>query len=109
MSLAEEVQPAMAQTKAQMTKQEKDWRAQDDARILADSEVIKQDTVRLKDAKVAAKRMAEEEKDKAVAMNRIANMRGKKPLESSSEGGDNKPKPKRKPKPKNTHNVFNRL
>lgn len=108
MSFAEEVQPAMATTKAQMTKQEKDWRAQDDARTLADSEVIKQDTIRLKDAKVAAKRMAEEEKDKAVAMNRIANMRGKKPLESSSED-DNKPKPKRKPKPKNIHNVFNRL
>ena len=105
--LAEEVVPAMV-TKAQMTKQEKEWRAKDDAHILADSEVIKGDAVRLKDAKVAAAKMAEEEKDKAAAMSRIAKMRKTKSL--SSDEGDGEKKSKRaKPKPKNPHNVFNKI
>lgn len=100
----------MAQTKAQMTKQEKEWQAQDDARTLATAEVVKNDPPRLSAAKVAAKRMAEEEKDQAKAMTRVANMRKSKTLDSSGEeeGGD-KQKTRKKAKPKNVHNVFNRL
>lgn len=107
MSLVREAVPVMATTKAQMNKQEKEWRAQDDARILADSEVIKADAPRLKDAKSAAARLAEEERDKASAMGRIARMRKTK-LPSSEQEGEQKPKP-RKAKPKNTHNVFKHL
>lgn len=107
MSYAEEVQPAMAQTKAQMTRQEREWRASDDARTLADSEVIKADATRLKDAKSAAAKLAAEDQKRASAMNRIARMRKTK-LATPAEGEGDK-KPKARAKPKNVHNVFNRL
>ena len=98
----------MAQTKAQMTKQEKEWQAKDDARTLATAEVVKNDSARLSAAKVAARVMAEEEKEEAKAMTRVANMRKTNTLSSNDkEGGESKPK--RKAKPKNTHNVFNRI
>lgn len=98
----------MAPTKAQMTKQEKEWRAQDDARTLATAEVVKNDPTRLTAAKVAAKRMAEEEKDSAIAMTRVANIRKANTLSPKGDGEPNKKK-FRKAKPKNTHNVFNRI
>lgn len=96
----------VAMTKAQMTKQEKEWRAQDDARILADSEVIKADATRLKDAKSAAAKLADEERDKASAMGRIARMRKTR---LPSEGREESKPKARKVKPKNVHNVFNRI
>ena len=102
-----EAAPIMAQTKAQMTKQEKEWRAQDDARTLATAEVVRNDPTRLSAAKVAARRMAEEEKDQAKAMTRVANMRKTNTL--SSNGGSEKKSRRAKAKPKNTHNVFNRI
>lgn len=103
----EVAQPIKPMTKAQMTKQEKEWRAQDDARILADSEVIKADAARLKDAKTAAARLAAEDREKASAMGRIARMRKTKLPSSSEQEGE--PKPRKKAKPKNVHNVFNRI
>jgi len=106
-----EAVPVMAQTKAQMTKQEKEWQAKDDARTLATAEVVKNDSARLSAAKVAARVMAEEEKEEAKAMTRVANMRKTNTLSSSpsndKEGSEKKPK--RRAKPKNVHNVFNRI
>lgn len=101
----EEAQPIMAMTKKQLTKQEREWRAQDDARALAESEVIKADAIRLKEAKVAAARMAEEERDKASAMVRIARMRGKGQVVEGKE----KVKSKKVKVSVAKHNVFNRI
>jgi hypothetical protein len=99
----------MAQTKAQMTKQEKEWRAQDDARTLATAEVVKNDPPRLSAAKVAAKRMAEEEKDSAKAMTRVAGIRKANTLSNDKDEGEGAKKKAKRAKPKNTHNVFNRI
>ena len=100
----------MGPTKAQMTRQEREWRAQDDARTLATAEVVRNDPNRLSAAKVAAKRMAEEEKDSAQAMSRVANIRKAKTLPSNDEAdGESSKKKMRRAKPKNTHNVFNRI
>jgi hypothetical protein len=101
----------MAQTKSQMTRQEREWRAQDDARTLATAEVVKNDPTRLSAAKVAAKRMAEEEKDSAKAMTRVAGIRKANTLSNDKEGDvDSKKKARRSSqKPKNAHNVFNRI
>lgn len=106
-----EAPPIMAQTKAQMTRQEKQWQAQDDARTLATAEVVKNDPGRLSAAKVAAKRMAEEEKDSAKAMTRVAGIRKVNTLSNDKEDGEGAKKKARRTfqKPKNTHNVFNRI
>lgn len=51
---------------------EKKWRAQDDARMLAEAEQIKQDQTRLDAARQAAKEMADEETERAKAMRKVA-------------------------------------
>ena len=48
------------------------WRAQDDARILADAETIKRDPERLEAATDMAKRMAEERIEDARSMSKVA-------------------------------------
>ncbi len=62
-----------------MSKDELKWRAQDDARTLAEAEAIKADPERLKRAQDAAKGMADEAQVKAKAMTSIAGgkVRGK--------------------------------
>ena len=60
-------------SQALMTAQDKRWQAEDDARILADSERIKNDAERLTNAKAAAQRMADEEVERAKAMRKVAN------------------------------------
>lgn len=57
---------------ASITKSEKQYQAESDARTLSDAEVIKGDPARLKAAQTAAKKMASEAQDKARAMTRIA-------------------------------------
>ena len=57
------------------TAEEKKWQAENDARTLADAEVIKKDGVRLGEAAKAAKTMAEEQQEKATALARIAKLR----------------------------------
>lgn len=52
---------------------DKQWRAQDDARILADAELIKADRTRLAPAKVQAKKMAVEKKKEAAKLIKIGN------------------------------------
>lgn len=51
---------------------EKEWQARDDAFALARAEEIKIDGVRLKAAKEAAKKIAEEREKETIAINRVA-------------------------------------
>lgn len=67
-----------------LTAEDKKWRAEDDARTLAQSEVVKSDPERLNAAKEAAKKMAEEDMEKAKAMSHVAGIKGTKKQDSSS-------------------------
>lgn len=53
-------------------KTEHEWRAESDANTLAEAKVIAQDTARLKAAQTAAARLADEQKAKAAAMQKVA-------------------------------------
>lgn len=55
-----------------VTDEEKKWRAESDARTLAEAEVIKNDEQRLKLAKEVAKKMAEKAQDEAHSMKTVA-------------------------------------
>ncbi len=60
-----------------LAQDEKRWRAESDARTLAEAEQIKQDEPRLTEAQQAAKRMADEEAERAKAMRKVAGSKGK--------------------------------
>ena len=51
---------------------ELDWKAESDARTLAEAEIIKGDNNRLNRAQIAAAKIAAEESEKARAMKKIA-------------------------------------
>lgn len=55
-----------------MSKSDREWEAENDARTLADAEAIKVDNTRLKRAQKAAKRMANEAQTKAAAMSFVS-------------------------------------
>jgi len=55
------------------TEEEKEWMAENDAHTLTEAEVIKADPERFKMAQEVAKKIAEDQKAKAEAMQRIAN------------------------------------
>jgi len=55
-----------------MTAEDKKWRADSDARTLAESKIIEQDQTRMKMAKIAAKKMVKERTDEANAMKKVA-------------------------------------
>lgn len=55
-----------------MTEEEKDWRAEDDARTLSNAEAIKADPERMEKAAKAAKRMIEEEKARTEGLEKVA-------------------------------------
>lgn len=57
---------------------EKRWRAESDARTLAESNVISTDSARLKAAQAAAKRMAAEQIKQANAIQKVAKTEPKK-------------------------------
>lgn len=87
---------------------DRDWRAKDDARTLAEAEVIKQDKDRLIAAQDAAKRMAEEKNEEARAMKKVA---GRKKTSVNPRDGltmDNS-KPNSKTLGGNSLNVFKRI
>ena len=52
--------------------QDKKWRAEDDARTLAEAERIKVDKSRMDAASTAAKRMADEEAERTQALRKVA-------------------------------------
>jgi len=59
---------------AKLSDEEKAWRAESDARTLAEAETIKADTSRKKAAAKAAKAMADKEALEAKAMKKIARL-----------------------------------
>ncbi len=58
--------------KAKMSAEDRKWKAENDARTLADAEAIKIDRSRMTAARQAARRMAKEEQERATAMKKIA-------------------------------------
>lgn len=58
---------------ATISAEEKEWRAESDARTLVEADVIKSDPERLKAAQEKAKKMVEEKKRESEAMDRVAN------------------------------------
>ena len=83
-----------------LSKEDKKWRARNDADYLAESEVIKNDPVRLLAAKRAAIEIARERKENADAMKAVARTKPSVLVRK-------KAKPKKKES--NKHNVFKRL
>ncbi|HBR34522.1 MAG TPA: hypothetical protein DD734_07805 [Firmicutes bacterium] len=63
---------------ASISADEKRWRAESDARALAEANVITGDSARLKAAQAAAKRMAEEQVKQAKSMQKVAKTETKK-------------------------------
>lgn len=55
-----------------LTAQDKRWQAEDDARVLAQAEEVKNNAPRLKAAKVQAKKMAKEQEATLASLKRIA-------------------------------------
>lgn len=64
---------------------EKQWRSESDAHTLAEARVIYDDPERLRLAQEAAKKMAEDQKEKADAMGKVAGSR-KMPKETKGSG-----------------------
>ena len=96
--------PAMEVSMAKMTKQDRIWRAQDDAHTLASAEVIVKDIPRLKLAQKAAARMAEEKREQADAMGSIA-----KPGKKDPPSEKIKRKKKTGGSSGSVHNVFQKV
>jgi len=59
--------------------QDRDWEAENDARILADAKVIQADQKRLDKAAKASLRMAKEKSDEAEAMKRVGRQKNNSP------------------------------
>lgn len=86
-----------------MTMDERRWRAEDDARTLAEAERIKEDAARMTAAKEAAKRMADEEMERTKAMRKVAGQKTPSQGSQPREGMG-------KPRPKNSgFNVFQKI
>lgn len=66
---------------SEQPKTEAEWQAEDDARTLAQAEVIKQDKARLEKAQSAAEKIAAEERERAKAMAKVAGKKSSKPSE----------------------------
>jgi hypothetical protein len=65
--------PLLTEVKSNtMSKSEEDWQAEDDAHTIARAEEVKADPERLKRAQKAAKRIVEQEKARAKAMEKLA-------------------------------------
>jgi hypothetical protein len=97
----------MPTEQSKLTAREKRWQSEDDARTLANSEVVRNDPTRLIRAKNAARRIAKHEKEQAEAMTHVVNT-----VKGISTLGDDKetPKPKKRSKPPvPTFNVFNKV
>lgn len=60
------------------TADEKRWQAESDARTLSEAKIISDDENRLSAAKTAAERLAEEERKRAEALEKVSNVRSGK-------------------------------
>jgi hypothetical protein len=83
-----------------MPETEAEWQAEDDARALAQAEEIKSDKPRMDKARDAAKKMADEEAERARAMRKVAGQRTQH--RSDRKQGEVQ-------KPVNRFNVFEKL
>lgn len=97
--------PAMPTTR--LTKQEKAWRAEEDANTLARAKVIVNDPARLTGAKSAALRMAEADKEEASALDEVSKLKPNKPLRDVVS--TKAPVRRRKKPAPNPHNVFKKI
>lgn len=66
-----------------ITQDERRWRAESDARTLAEANVIKTDKSRLEAATTAAQRMAEQTREEAAAMSKVARQKSRQTSEKS--------------------------
>lgn len=90
---------------------EKRWRAESDARVLAEAKVIEKDKERMASATAAAQRMADEQSKEAAAMRGVAN-RGKPKSKSTPQkkkGMAKKPAGRSTAQRKNTFNVMEKI
>lgn len=88
-----------------ITADEKRWRAENDARTLAEANVIKKDPSRLQAAADAAQRMVEEQQKEAAAMRSVARSKTKQNSTSQTQ----KQKRTSAAKSNTNFNVFQRL
>lgn len=88
-----------------LTKEERGWRAEEDARMLAEVEIIKETPSRLGEAKKAARRMADEETKKAQKMRTVANTRERKATTTPPK--DQQTKKRNRKSPANRPSKFN--
>lgn len=87
-----------------------DYRAQWDAETLAEARTIEKDTERLNRAKMAAEKMAKEQKDKAASMQEVAsNRRRARPISGTSPPTGRRSNRKDNGTPANSFNVFQRI
>ncbi|KKN34704.1 hypothetical protein LCGC14_0790860 [marine sediment metagenome] len=93
-----------------MSVEEKGWRAEEDARTLAEARVIVKDAERLTAARAAAQRMADAQAEKAKALRTVANSKGlPKPEGTGSTTGRDTDTGQDKAISQNIHNVFAKL
>jgi len=72
-----------------LSAQDKEWQAQDDTRTLATARIIYNDPDRLSRAQQKAKEMAEEKKEEADAMGKVAGSKKMPQSSGSTLGGKN--------------------
>lgn len=70
---------------AKISEQEKQWRAEDDARTLAEAERIKNDKTRLNPAINAAQKTAAEMQERTKALQKVASIKPKTGTTSSKK------------------------
>ena len=93
-----------------VTAEDKRWRAESDARTLAEATVIQKDAQRMKAATEAAARMAEEQRKEAAAMTSVARRKGNTGSGGIVKGGAKKPNTSEKVSGnKNKFNVFEKI
>ena len=110
MAIYDHAEVAIPMATTRLTKQEREWGKESDARTLATAKIIVNDPARLTGAKQAAARMAEEEKKEVTAMDAVSKI---KPNQSLQDGPkpDEKAKPRRKKAtpPVNKFNTFQKI
>jgi hypothetical protein len=90
-------------------KTEAEWQAEDDARSLAQAEEIKADKPRLDKAQDAAKRMADEEAERAKAMRKVAGRKKSGSTQEKRKPVFNGPAEVAQPSVGGKHNVFQKI
>lgn len=85
-----------------LTAEDKKWRAENDARVLAEAKVIASDTERLAAARTAAQEMADQQAKEASAMRSVARSKNNAPARAQGPQ-------KKKANARNSFNVMERI